>query len=649
MDKLPFRQINLDFHTSECMPDVGSEFSEENFREALITGHISSITLFAKCHHGWSYFPSAVNKMHPSLKTNLLDRELRVCEELGIRAQIYISAGLDERKANEFPQLRNSVLGADNTLLGAHWHGLCLNNDEYLDMLEAEVKEIMETFAGRFGGLFIDICTPSPCVCASCINSMLDLNLDPENKADVERHRGIIYKKFTSRINAAVAEYNPEMPVFYNCGNVPRNDRSVAYSNKGHLELESLPTGGWGYDHFPMSAAYARILGKEFLGMTGKFHKAWGEFGGYKHPNALIYETSLSLANGAKCSIGDQLHPLGKFDKATYEMIGKAYSLIERKEEWCRDVTAVADIALYSSYNKENAAACPDTGANRMLLEGHYLYNIIDSECNFCDYKVIIFPDSIRFDKLLAEKTCDFIAKGGKILLSGESGLNENSEFFSDFGVEFCGENPFDNTYMIPNYDMQPNGRAAYLMYHRGYIIKTSGEPLAFMQNSYFNRSLRRFCSHTTTPNDPETLAPGAVISGGIGYIAWNIFGEYREQGAYHHKRLVCDMLDILLGENKSLETDLQSGGITTLMKQNGERRYINHLLYAATKLRGCVEVIEDAPVTVDTSVSLRLPEKAKRVYIAPENRDIPFNYENGIVSYKVDRFVLHGMVVIEY
>lgn len=38
MDKLPFRQVHLDFHTSECMPGVGSEFSEENFREALLDG-----------------------------------------------------------------------------------------------------------------------------------------------------------------------------------------------------------------------------------------------------------------------------------------------------------------------------------------------------------------------------------------------------------------------------------------------------------------------------------------------------------------------------------------------------------------------------------------------------------------------------------
>lgn len=215
-------------------------------------------------------------------------------------------------------------------------------------MLNAEVAEVMELFSGRFDGVFLDICWPRPCVCPSCIDSMLKLGLNPENEADVEKHIRIVYHKYTKQINETVARYDKNMPVFYNCGNIPRNDRSIVYANTQHLELESLPTGGWGYDHFPLSAAYSRVLGREFTGMTGKFHKSWGEFGGYKHPNALIYETALSMANGAKCCIGDQLHPLGKFEKATYRLIGEAYAQVEKKEKWCRDVTAVADVAVYS-------------------------------------------------------------------------------------------------------------------------------------------------------------------------------------------------------------------------------------------------------------------------------------------------------------
>ncbi|MBQ8551374.1 MAG: hypothetical protein IJ428_01015 [Clostridia bacterium] len=36
------------------------------------------------------------------------------------------------------------------------------------------------------------------------------------------------------------------------------------------------------------------------------FHTSWGEFGGFKHPNALRYEAALSISQGAKCSIGDE-------------------------------------------------------------------------------------------------------------------------------------------------------------------------------------------------------------------------------------------------------------------------------------------------------------------------------------------------------
>lgn len=650
MDKLPFRQVHLDFHTSECMPDVGSGFSEDNFRMALETGHISSITLFAKCHHGWSYFPSKVNEMHPTLKTDLLGRQLKVCKEMGVRAQIYISAGLDENKAVKYPQFRNERFGENSSLLGGHWHGLCINNEEYLEMLCAEVAEVMERFAGQFDGIFMDICYPPHCVCPSCINEMLAMGLNPENMADIEKHRMIVYDKYSKRINAVVAKYDPKMPVIHNCGNIPRNDgRAVAHSNTQHLELESLPTGGWGYDHFPLSAAYSRVIGKEFLGMTGKFHKTWGEFGGYKHPNALIYETALSVANGAKCSIGDQLHPLGCFEPATYKLIGAAYEKIEKIEKWCDNVKAVADIGIYTTYTDEKRAEGPDAGANRMLVEGKYLYNIIDDMCDFSDYKLVIFPDTVEFDQAMSDKVNKYLACGGKVLLSGRSGLCGDS-FFTDFGVKFAGENPFDATYLVPTYDMYPNGVAPYLMYSHGYYIECYGNVnvKAEMQNSYFNRALRRFCSHGNTPNNPDTCAPGAVISGNIGYIAWNVFDEYDQKGAYHHKQIVCDMLDELLGEDKTITTNLQSNGVITLMEQPLQNRYVNHLLYAVTKKRGDTEVIEDAPVTVDTTVSVRLAQKPSRVYIAPECRDIPFTYENGVLNYTVDRFTIHGVVVID-
>ena len=64
---LRYRQIHLDFHTSEHIGGVGSAFDADDFVATLKAAKVDSITLFAKCHHGWSYYPTKAGKPHPHL------------------------------------------------------------------------------------------------------------------------------------------------------------------------------------------------------------------------------------------------------------------------------------------------------------------------------------------------------------------------------------------------------------------------------------------------------------------------------------------------------------------------------------------------------------------------------------------------------
>ena len=67
------------------------------------------------------------------------------------------------------------------------------------------------------------------------------------------------------------------------------------------------------------------------------------------------------------------------------------------------------------------------------------------------------------------------------------------------------------------------------------------------------------------------------------------------EKGSLILKKTVCHALDLLLGEDKTLTTNLPAQGIVTLMDQPRESRLVNHLLYAApVRRRQNVEVIED-------------------------------------------------------
>ena len=95
------RQVHLDFHTSEAIDEIGSGFSKENFQEMLKKGHVDSITVFSKCHHGWSYHPTKVNKMHPNLNFDLLGAQIEAAHEIDVKTPVYISAGLDHKASVE--------------------------------------------------------------------------------------------------------------------------------------------------------------------------------------------------------------------------------------------------------------------------------------------------------------------------------------------------------------------------------------------------------------------------------------------------------------------------------------------------------------------------------------------------------------------
>ncbi len=652
---LPFRQIHLDFHTSGEIPGIGSRFSKEQFQEALKAGHVNSITVFSKCHHGWSYHPTEVNKMHPHLDFDLLGAQLEACAEIGVRAPVYVSAGFDEKEVAAHPDwlLWHTPEGITEEYLGrASYHLFCYNTP-YLDLLAAQVEEVMQKYNPC--EIFLDISNVRICHCPACRAEIESLGEDPEDPAALLRQGERVYARYCRRMAEAVHKYNPDTAIFHNAGNITRGRRDLADFDT-HLELESLPTGGWGYDHFPMSAAYVRTLGKEFLGMTGKFHTTWGEFGGFKHPNALRYEAALSIACGAKCSVGDQLHPDGEMNLSTYRLIGAAYAEVEAKEAWCADVTSVADIAVLSSEAvngpQDRDKQFADVGANRVLLEGKYLYDILDLETDLAPYKLVILPDNIRLDETLAGRLRQYLKNGGKILATGESGLwADRDEFALPFGASFLGKCEYRPNYYIPQF-RTVNGKTAYVMYQQGYRIALengAGCP-ALEQDPYFNRAPEHFCSHQHTPNNPAAANPAGALTENTAYLPWNLFTEYAEIGSFHVKELLCHVLDTLLGDEKTLTVGLPDRGVTTLMEQKEQNRLVHHLLFAYTTNRGTkTEVIQDTIPLYHIPVSIRSERAPKAVTLEPAGEALPFAYADGKITYTVPKVDIHQMVCIQF
>jgi len=664
---LPFRQIHLDFHTSEHITGIASAWDRRHWQETLQRARVNSINIFAVCHHGWSYYNTQVGERHPHLPPgfDLTRAQLEACLEVGIRVQIYCTVGVNNRVARRHPEWRaineqGTYYGWSQRPTDPGFHMLCFNTP-YLDFVCEQIRELGRLFP-EADGLWLDIIHKPHCFCPWCLESMVREGFDPKNSQDVALHADRVLQRFYQRSKQALRDVHPTMRLTQNSGHLTRGDRRF-FDHVTHLELESLPTGGWGYDHFPINAKYAQTTGLEYLGMTGKFHTVWGEFGGYKHPNALRYECAAMLAYGAKCSVGDQLHPDGRLDESTYTLIGQAYAEVEAKEPWCEGARNVADIALLSAVAldpRHERGEESDTGATRLLLEGHLLFDILDGETDLAPYRMVIVPDDAVIAPPLQRRLETYLAGGGQIFFVGRSPIGPDGQLLFDLGAEVAGESPFSVDFILPLPELRPSFvQSPMVIYDRYPRLRVSdGHSLGEIYEPWFERAWNHFCSHQHAPprRTPSGYACG-VEKGGCLWLPMAAFRLYRQGGQVALKDFLLACLRRRLGGAETVRTTLPSTARLTLTRQDKPGRYVLHLLAPTLVHRGGVreghrggpalEVIEDLIPCCDVEVSVRLPAPVRRVVLQPQGRPLPFTQTPGGISFRVDRFTCHQMIEI--
>jgi len=655
--ELRFRQLHLDFHTSPLIPDVGKDFDADEFAEMLKAASIDSVNLFAKGHHGMSYYPTKVGVMHPHLKFDLLGRMIEACHKRDIHAVTYISVMWDMHAAMHHADWR--VLdgrGADvgATPLEAGWIRICTNTP-YLDYVNAQAEEVARNY--DTDGFWFDILFyPSEgCFCPYCMQEREKLGMDSTKLEDRQKHAEMVLMRTMDRLYGTVRRYKPRALVFFN-GRVRIGMRpELKYFT--HLEIESLPGGQWGYAHFAVMSRYIRNLGLDYLGMTGRFHRSWGDFGSLRNQAALDYECFRMLAQAGKCSVGDQMHPRGKLVKPVYERIGNTYRSVAEKEPWCRGARAVTEIGFLSTAHFTSAGALTpsDQGVTNMLSQLHYQFDTLDAESDFSRYRVLILPDYHRLDSTLLGKVRNYLAGGGKLILSHESGLNPEGKQFalSEMGVDYMGPSPYQGNkgdYLEAldgfNEGIPP---MVHFTYEAGSMISVQPgtEVLARFWKPYFDRNYLHFSSHHQTAWDQPVNHAVVTQREKVIYISFPIFESYAMNSYSAQKQIVANSIRRLL-PNPLIEVRAPSTAEVTLTEQPGGRRVVHILHYPAERRAADLDIVEDVIPLRDVALALRTEQVPKQIFLAPQRHILKFDHRQGYAHVIVPEVNGHQMIVFE-
>jgi hypothetical protein len=590
---------------------------------------------------------------------DLLEQQVEALHRENIRAPIYISILCDEYAANTHKDW--IAVQADGKYVGrgplsnqgGGWQILDMSGP-YQEFLAEQTEEILRKFK-PVDGVFFDMTWDQPSVNKWAIQSTIKEGLNPEVEADRNKHAHLVALRYMKRFKKMVLRSSRDATVFFNGRPVSNLREEVPCQTQ--TEIESLPTGGWGYMFFPKNVRFARNFPLPYMGMTARFHKSWADFGGIKPAAALEFETSQAMAHGARCSIGDQMHPRGTLDRAAYELIGKIYDRVEKREPWLKDAKPVAQIGVLVGEEHPTGqggrirVSPTEEGIVRMFTQLKHQFDLIDRQADFERYELIVLPDSVNVDVELAKKLRAHVKNGGGLLATGTSGLSADGTkvLLADLPIKAAGKSPFTTTYIRFGKEIDDEVPPTdHVMYETGVRVTAAGgaTTLARVVEPYFERTWEHFSSHFQTPPDKLSRYAAAVQKGRVAYLAHPIFTAFAAHGNVPFRLLVRNVLERLLPD--PILRVKGPVGMEATVTQQGKRVIVHLLQYSAERRTEKLDLIEDVVPVLDVPLSLKMSKAPKRVYMAPEELAVPFEHLAGRVNLRVPVVNGHAMVVFE-
>jgi hypothetical protein len=416
-------------------------------------------------------------------------------------------------------------------------------------------------------------------------------------------------------------------------------------------------------------ARQARTYGVDFLGMTGRFHKAWADFGGLKTRDQLDYECGTILAAGGEISVGDQLHPRGVLDPAVYRLLEHSFGRVESLEPFLKGAKPTPEVAILSGYEPSSLGSIPTNahvadveGAAQFFLEAAIQFDIIDpSYSPFEDYAAVLLPDGMGVNEDLRVKLESYVSAGGRLILGGTAALDAKTGEFGlgDVPVAYEGQAPTVPSYLRLDEALAGETELAtdydYVFYNRAHLVRPLGGATARgeLRRALFDRTWEHFTSHAQAPVGESLGFPLVVVCENVLYFAAPLFGAYRDHDYWVYREIATNAIRDFLPRPK-LKLSGPGWVEATLHEQpadgdHQERLLVHLVAYHPRRTTQPVQHVDQSWTTSGLVVDVLTDRRIiGRVFLAPEGEPLDFEVVDGYARIALPPVGTHAVVVLE-
>ncbi len=685
--KNSYLRLLTDMHIPDWNPEFMRKFNPEKYVENMAKTGIDTVYLYANSCVGICNWPTKLGHMHNG--HNGQDRIKALTEgfaEKGINVIVYINVwskymyDLHPEWRCKDPEGRGSGEYMFNQ--PGRYGVLCLNSP-YQAYVLGLVDELCSSY--KFKGLWVDmILWRTMCTCDHCkarfkketgydLPQVVDWDSPVWNAYIRKREEWV--SAFYDAIIEKVKSYDPDHTVMCNCSYLENRwlGEDLAYYRKSEF------VGGDFNDSREMHSLECKLFNSvtankpfEFLGSV--MDPALCEHVILKSEERMKLLMFSCLMHNGRYGFIDGIDPAGTTNP---KVLARMKMLAETEKPYEKylmpEVRFCANVGLYVSPSsvidmKDNGKklfelkeGTPHTdavrGAAATLVKKHIPFTVITKYDldNLGDYDTVILPETITLDTEEKAAIRSFVSNGGNLYASGYVALfDENASktpegALSDvLGVQIQGRTEEEIIYMRPENGGMVTGdftKEHPLSFNRSQTLvkETEGRRvLARLTRVYTNPSdTEKFASAIANPPGIHTDYPSIVFgSYGKGKVLYSACAIETED-VYERENAFMRALSYVLPEKLYFASNAPQCVEITLYKQEEKGRYVLNMLNFQKEL---------PPIEIcNTNVKIRVPETVKRIFSAPEEKEIAFEVKNGEISFVVDKLDLFRMFILEY